>query len=94
MEAETTTSVNTGKDLSGVAWTGGSLVGSLNPINHGFRTADGKGGYIINNTHKRYKRTRRDADGNVITATKFKRSKKIQLKVHGVKFCRINSIRL
>ena len=72
MEVETSTSVpaaavtNTGKNLSGVAWTGGSLVGSLNPVNHGFRTADGKGGYIINNTHKRYKRTRRDADGNVI----------------------------
>ena len=50
----------------GVAWTGGSLVGSLNPLNHGYRTSDGKGGYIITNTHKRYKRTRRDANGNVI----------------------------
>ncbi|KAL7444186.1 hypothetical protein ACHAXH_007095 [Discostella pseudostelligera] len=35
------------KDLSGVAWTGGSLVGSLNPNNHGYRTSDGHGGYII-----------------------------------------------
>ena len=71
MDAETTTvaaesvPANT-KDLSGVAWTGGSLVGSLNPANQGYRTADGKGGYIISNTHKRYKRTRRDADGNII----------------------------
>ena len=40
------------KDLSGVAWTAGSLVGSLNPANHGFRTADGAGGYIIHNTHR------------------------------------------
>ncbi|KAL9184680.1 hypothetical protein ACHAXT_012650 [Thalassiosira profunda] len=54
------------KDLSGVAWTGGSLVGSLNPSNHGYRTADGQGGYIINNSHKRYKRTRRDAAGNIV----------------------------
>ena len=54
------------KNLSGVAWTGGSLVGSLNPLNHGYRTSDGKGGYIITNTHKRYKRTRRDADGNIV----------------------------
>lgn len=54
------------KDLSGVAWTGGSLVGSLNPANHGYRVSDGRGGYIITNTHKRYKRTRRDAEGNVI----------------------------
>lgn len=52
------------KNLSGVAWTGGSLVGSLNPANHGFRVSDGHGGYLITNTHKRYKRTRRDADGN------------------------------
>ncbi|KAL7533072.1 hypothetical protein ACHAXR_005027 [Thalassiosira sp. AJA248-18] len=54
------------KDLSGVAWTGGSLVGSLNPVNHGFRVSDGNGGYIITNTHKRYKRTRRDAEGNIV----------------------------
>ena len=54
------------RDMSGVAWTGGSLVGSLNPINHGFRTSDGKGGYLVTNTHKRYKRARRDADGNII----------------------------
>lgn len=54
------------KNLSGVAWTGGSLVGSLNPQNHGFRVSDGNGGYIITNTHKRYKRSRRDADGNLV----------------------------
>eukprot|EP00581_Thalassiosira_minuscula_P033481 CAMPEP_0183769370 /NCGR_PEP_ID=MMETSP0739-20130205/21475_1 /TAXON_ID=385413 /ORGANISM="Thalassiosira miniscula, Strain CCMP1093" /LENGTH=604 /DNA_ID=CAMNT_0026008945 /DNA_START=36 /DNA_END=1850 /DNA_ORIENTATION=+ len=54
------------KDLSGVAWTGGSLVGSLNPNNHGFRVSDGAGGYIITNTHKRYKRSRRDAEGNIV----------------------------
>jgi ribosome assembly protein 4 len=54
------------RDMSGVAWTGGSLVGSLNPINHGFRTSDGNGGYLVTNTHKKYKRARRDAEGNVI----------------------------
>ena len=54
------------KNLSGVAWTGGSLVGSLNPNNHGYRVSDGNGGYIITNTHKRYKRTRRDAEGNIV----------------------------
>ena len=54
------------KDLSGVAWTNTSLVGSLNPLNHGYRTCDGNGGYIITNTHKKYKRSKRDADGNVI----------------------------
>jgi len=58
--------VQSTKNLSGVAWTGGSLVGSLNPLNHGYRTSDGKGGYIITNTTKRYKRTRRDANGNII----------------------------
>eukprot|EP01082_Thalassiosira_pseudonana_P012165 g10920.t1 g10920 contig45:58034-59839(-) len=62
-----TTSTSSTKDLSGVAWTGGSLVGSLNPINHGYRTSDGNGGYIITNTHKRYKKTsRRDKDGNLV----------------------------
>ncbi|KAL7488978.1 hypothetical protein ACHAW6_014557 [Cyclotella cf. meneghiniana] len=59
-------SVPATKDLSGVAWTGGSLVGSLNPSNHGYRTADGNGGYIITNTHKKFKRSKRDADGNVL----------------------------
>jgi len=55
------------KDLSGVAWTtGGSLVGSLNPNNVGYRTSDGRGGYIISSTGKRYKRIKRDADGNII----------------------------
>ena len=54
------------KNLAGVAWTNGSLVGSLNPLNHGFRTSDGQGGYIITNTHTSYKRTKRDADGNII----------------------------
>jgi ribosome assembly protein 4 len=54
------------KNLAGVAWTNGSLVGSLNPLNHGFRTSDGQGGYIITNTHTQYKRAKRDADGNII----------------------------
>ena len=55
------------KDLSGVAWGGGSLVGSLNPNNHGYRTSDGHGGYIITgSSSKRYKRLRRDADGRII----------------------------
>ncbi|KAL3791586.1 hypothetical protein ACHAW5_009970 [Stephanodiscus triporus] len=64
---QTTTSTTTAtKDLSGVAWTGGSLVGSLNPINHGFRTSDGNGGYYVTNTHKKYKRARRDAEGNIV----------------------------
>ena len=57
------------KDLSGVAWTGGSLVGSLNPNNHGYRTSDGHGGYIITGSSKRYKRLRRDADGHIIEDT-------------------------
>jgi len=67
-EAPTTTTSSSAptKNLSGVAWTGGSLVGSLNPNNHGFRVSDGRGGYIITNTHKRYKRTRRDAEGNIV----------------------------
>ncbi|KAL3765259.1 hypothetical protein ACHAWO_001200 [Cyclotella atomus] len=54
------------KNLAGVAWTNGSLVGSLNPLNHGFRTSDGQGGYIITNTHTQYKRAKRDADGNIV----------------------------
>jgi len=54
------------KSLSGVAWTGGSLVGSLNPDNHGYRVADGQGGYIITNTHRKYKRTRLNADGELV----------------------------
>ncbi|KAL3817663.1 hypothetical protein ACHAXA_002008 [Cyclostephanos tholiformis] len=62
----TMTTMTATKDLSGVAWTGGSLVGSLNPINHGFRTSDGRGGHVVTNTHLRYKRARRDGDGNIV----------------------------
>jgi ribosome assembly protein 4 len=61
-------SLATTKDLSGVAWAtaGGSLVGSLNPNNFGYRTSDGHGGYIITGSNKRYKRVRRDADGHIL----------------------------
>jgi ribosome assembly protein 4 len=62
----TVIATTTTKNLSGVAWTGGSLVGSLNPLNHGYRTSDGKGGYVVTNTHLKYKRARRDVDGNIV----------------------------
>jgi len=62
----TPSSTTTTRDLAGAAWTAGSLVGSLNPINHGYRVSDGHGGYVVTNTHKGYKRARRDAEGNVV----------------------------
>ena len=62
----TPSSTTTTRDLAGAAWTAGSLVGSLNPINHGYRVSDGHGGYVVANTHKGYKRARRDAEGNVV----------------------------
>jgi hypothetical protein len=64
--ATTSTTTPATKNLAGVAWTGGSLVGSLNPINHGYRVSDGNGGYIVTNTIKKYKRARRDDEGNIV----------------------------
>ena len=64
--SSSSSSSTTTKNLAGVAWTGGSLVGSLNPINHGYRVSDGNGGYFVTNTHKRYKRARRDDEGNIV----------------------------
>ena len=66
VSSTTTSTTPATKNLAGVAWTGGSLVGSLNPINHGYRVADGAGGYIVTNTIKKYKRARRDDEGNIV----------------------------
>ena len=40
--------------------------GFTQPHQSWLRVSDGHGGYIVTNTHKKYKRARRDAGGNIV----------------------------